>query len=284
MRHLFAPALATCLCLASPWGRAGEITEKPPIAIAVIDFGYVDTSGEVRDQHREHEARLAAFMRDLRRDLGQSSHFRLVTRHAAGLLLHRRLGTGRSGDGGPRGRRRSCCGGVHKMSTLVQNAKSGDRRRRRVVLTALHLSGHTDEAGAGPKPSSLTTSRRFCPVSPASVDGDAPMKIAISFSVACASPSQWRERPPGLADHQDRGIRFELEDASAGANRGRCRRRPCAAGSGHRRGRRSSQVPALCSGRRLRDGEAVKSRAFGPARLRGRHRAKLAPINPLSEW
>ncbi len=151
MRHLFAPALATCLCLVSAWGRAGEVTEKPPTAIAVIDFGYVDTSGEVRDQRREHEARLAAFMRDLKRDLGQSSHFRLVTPACGQGPCS--LADVTPGDLMAAARQAGAdivlVGGVHKMSTLVQNAKIQviDVRDGRIVRERLFtFRGDTDEA------------------------------------------------------------------------------------------------------------------------------------------
>jgi hypothetical protein len=61
MRHLLVPVLAACLGLVPGCGRADGVGKKAPdLAIAVIDFAYVDTSGEVRDQRGEHEARLGA--------------------------------------------------------------------------------------------------------------------------------------------------------------------------------------------------------------------------------
>jgi hypothetical protein len=72
MRHLLVPTLAACLWAAPFCGRAEESGEKArAAAIAVIDFDYVDTSGEARDQRQEHEARLGTFMRELKRNLGQ---------------------------------------------------------------------------------------------------------------------------------------------------------------------------------------------------------------------
>src|SRR5215470_12931582 len=50
-----------------------------PIAIAVLDFDYVDTSGEVRDQREVHAARLQRFAAALRNDLAQSGKFRIVS-------------------------------------------------------------------------------------------------------------------------------------------------------------------------------------------------------------
>jgi hypothetical protein len=80
MRHLLVPTLAACLWVVPFCGRAEESGETArAAAIAVIDFDNVDTSGEARDQRQEHEARLGAFMRELKRHLGQAAKFRLIT-------------------------------------------------------------------------------------------------------------------------------------------------------------------------------------------------------------
>jgi hypothetical protein len=47
-------------------------TETAGAAIAIVDFNYVDTSGEVRDQRAEHEVRLSVFMNTLKDDLAAS--------------------------------------------------------------------------------------------------------------------------------------------------------------------------------------------------------------------
>ena len=60
--------------------RPRTAAEAQGVAIAVIDFDYVDTSGEERDQRKEHEARVGAIhCSDLKGDLGQAAKFRLVT-------------------------------------------------------------------------------------------------------------------------------------------------------------------------------------------------------------
>jgi hypothetical protein len=80
MRHLFVAVLAALLWLAPSCGKAGDGGNKTQrAAVAVIDFDYVDTSGEARDQRGEHEARLAVFMRALKDDLAQGDSFRPVT-------------------------------------------------------------------------------------------------------------------------------------------------------------------------------------------------------------
>src|SRR5260370_40676484 len=50
-----------------------------PAQIAVIDFDYLDSSGEPRDQTAEHRARMAAFMSKLRADLAAGGMFAPVT-------------------------------------------------------------------------------------------------------------------------------------------------------------------------------------------------------------
>jgi len=48
-------------------------------AIAVLDFGYKDTSGEPRDQTAEHQKRLDRFMASLRDDLAANASLRVVS-------------------------------------------------------------------------------------------------------------------------------------------------------------------------------------------------------------
>jgi hypothetical protein len=152
MRHLLVPVLTTCLWLVPGCGRADGVGEKAPdLAIAVIDFEYSDTSGEVRDQREEHEARLGAFMSSLKSHLGQAGKFRLVTPTCrpgpcslADTTLGNLLAAAREA-----GADIVLIGGVHKMSTLVQNAKivEVDTRSERIVFERLFtFRGDTDEA------------------------------------------------------------------------------------------------------------------------------------------
>src|ERR1700755_3098503 len=46
-----------------------------PLTVAVADFDYIDTSGEVRDQRKEHEARMQRFTELLRESLGGRGDF-----------------------------------------------------------------------------------------------------------------------------------------------------------------------------------------------------------------
>jgi hypothetical protein len=124
---------------------------KPPqtATIALVDFDYVDTSGEERDQSQEHTARLNDFMAALRRDLVAQGKtvvapkcdpapcstavpvdglLRAAREAGAGILL---------------------VGGFHKMSTLIQWAKVDviDTATEQVVLDRLFsFRGDSDDA------------------------------------------------------------------------------------------------------------------------------------------
>src|SRR6516225_515215 len=69
--------LALAIVIAAGLARAVD-QRTGPVAIAVADFDYVDTSGEVRDQRTEHAARLQSFMRAIRDDLAGSGQYRIV--------------------------------------------------------------------------------------------------------------------------------------------------------------------------------------------------------------
>jgi hypothetical protein len=152
MRHLLLAVLAIFLWLAPSCGKARDGDNKMQRAtVAVIDFDYVDTSGEARDQRGEHEARLAVFMRAVRHDLAQGDSFRLVTPTCsptpcslAGSTVSGLLAAAREA-----GADILLIGGVHKMSTLVQWAKieAIDPKTERVLFDRLFtFRGDTDEA------------------------------------------------------------------------------------------------------------------------------------------
>jgi hypothetical protein len=92
--------------------------------MAIMDFEYVDTSGEERDQRQEHEVRLRTFMAEIRRDLAAAD---------AHLVLPICNPTPCSTADSSRddlliaahtvGAQWLLVGGFHKMSTLVQWAR-----------------------------------------------------------------------------------------------------------------------------------------------------------------
>jgi len=152
MRHFLLTILAAGLWLAPSGGRAEDSGAKAQGgAVAVIDFDYVDTSGEARDQRREHEARLAAFMGALRTDLAKGAQFKVVTPlcqpapcSLTGTTVPNLLAASREA-----GADIIIIGGVHKMSTLVQWAKveAIDAKTGRVLFDKLFtFRGDTDDA------------------------------------------------------------------------------------------------------------------------------------------
>jgi hypothetical protein len=139
------------LLLQTPTIGVAAGAEERGAAIAVIDFNYIDTSGEERDQRSEHEARLKDFMNALRRDLAVRDKIRSVapvcrpepcslTPSTQGELL---------GAAREAGADVLLVGGIHKMSTLVQwvRIQAIDTKMEQVVLDRLFtFRGDTDEA------------------------------------------------------------------------------------------------------------------------------------------
>jgi hypothetical protein len=118
-----AGAVLSMLCavaaLSFPSGGSLAVT---PIAVAVADFDYFDTSGEVADQSAEHLARVASFAKLLRDNLAAQSDYRVVTIECRDQPC---TATSMSQDvfiaaARRAGARLVVYGGIRKMSTLVQ--------------------------------------------------------------------------------------------------------------------------------------------------------------------
>lgn len=119
--------------------------------LALLDFNYVDTSGETRDQTAEHQKRLDAFMVALRQDVLASRKYRMVAPICRPIPCQ----VGQSAlvelqdAARDAGAKFLMMGGVHKMSTLIQNARvmAVDLETNAVVLDKLvTFRGDTDEA------------------------------------------------------------------------------------------------------------------------------------------
>ena len=103
----------------------GENPVERPVPIAVVDFDYIDTSGEARNQADKHRALLAAFVSAIRDDLARGDKYRVIAlacqpepctvAHVDPATL---LGKAREA-----GVSLLLYGGIHKASTLVQWAK-----------------------------------------------------------------------------------------------------------------------------------------------------------------
>ena len=122
-----------------------------PVAVAVADFDYIDTSGEVLGQERAHADRLRALAQHVREGLGQSGRYRVVvlacdpTPCSAGRTDPAEL----IAKAHAAGARLLLYGGIQKMSTLIQygNAQVVDLDADRLVFNRNNsFRGDNDEA------------------------------------------------------------------------------------------------------------------------------------------
>lgn len=124
-RHLSLALPLLAVVLVGP--ATGHAAEEPstPIAIAVPELDYVDTSGELRDQRQEHESRLRRFSEALRSDLARSGKYRIVTAECgpAPCTIGGSPGSQLLAQARKAGAQLILIGGIHKESTLVQWAK-----------------------------------------------------------------------------------------------------------------------------------------------------------------
>ena len=74
-RRLVAMAALTLCAIAATSSLSTRSPAAAPIAVAVADFDYFDTSGEVADQSAEHQARVASFANLLRDNLAALTAF-----------------------------------------------------------------------------------------------------------------------------------------------------------------------------------------------------------------
>ena len=102
--------------------QSGGAQAAAPLAVAVADFDYFDTSGEVADQSKEHQARVASFAQLLRANLADGSDYRVVPiecpdRPCTANTMSQELFIAAARRAGAR---LVVYGGIRKMSTLIQ--------------------------------------------------------------------------------------------------------------------------------------------------------------------
>jgi len=152
MHRTLVPALAiSALFLAPSLDAHADAGSATLPGLALLDFNYVDTSGETRDQTAEHQKRLDAFMLALRQDVTASQKYRMVvaTCRPIPCQVGQSALTELQDAAREAGARILMMGGVHKMSTLIQNARvmAVDLDTNAVVLDKLvTFRGDTDEA------------------------------------------------------------------------------------------------------------------------------------------
>jgi uncharacterized protein DUF2380 len=114
-------ALAAIGAFVLLFGQVDVGRSDAPLTVAVADFAYLDTSGEVRDQSAEHRARVAAFAELLRENLTAAGYHVQALECPDPPCTARRMGDDELGAAARRaGARLVVYGGILKMSTLVQ--------------------------------------------------------------------------------------------------------------------------------------------------------------------
>jgi hypothetical protein len=148
-----AKAALTVLCAAVALScQIRQSLPATPLTVAVADFDYVDTSGEVADQSAEHQARVAAFAGLLRDNLGAQGEFRVLPFDcpdhpctAASMPSDDFIAAARRS-----GARLVVYGGIRKMSTLVQWGEVQlldlDETNRLLLRRTVTFRGDTDTA------------------------------------------------------------------------------------------------------------------------------------------
>ena len=123
MMHTVTRWGASMLCAFAAFSfPPGASRAAAPIAVAVADFDYFDTSGEVADQSAEHRARVASFATLLRDHVSAQGDYRLVPIECRDPPC---TATSMSQDvfvaaARKAGARLVIYGGIRKMSTLIQ--------------------------------------------------------------------------------------------------------------------------------------------------------------------
>ena len=149
-RYATAIALVTAAVLCASSTRSSQAQGTTPV-LAVAELQYVDTSGEVVDQSADHVRRRREFEASLRSDLAKSGRMRDVgldcpanSCSVADIDVNRLIGKAQAA-----GASHLLIGAVHKMSTLVQQAKFNiiDVKSRKVVFDRyVSFRGDSDQA------------------------------------------------------------------------------------------------------------------------------------------
>ena len=150
---LHSVAVVALVGLAATLGGQGaraDVAPTQPVALAVLDLDYVDTSGEPTDQTAAHQRRAADFVSALQRDLVANGQYRVVPMSCGSEPCEPAMNPAELQKAArAAGARFVLLGGVHKMSSLVQWAKIqiADEEQGRIVFDRLlTFRGDTDEA------------------------------------------------------------------------------------------------------------------------------------------
>ena len=150
LRSVAAVAIVGLAATLGGQGARADVAPTQPVALAVLDLDYVDTSGEPTDQTAAHQRRAADFVSALQRDLVANGQYRMVPMSCGSEPCEPVMNPAQLQKAArAAGARFVLLGGVHKMSTLVQWAKIqiADEEQGRIVFDRLlTFRGDTDEA------------------------------------------------------------------------------------------------------------------------------------------
>jgi hypothetical protein len=131
-------------------GAQADVSPTEPVALAILNLDYVDTSGEPTDQTAAHQRRAADFVNALQRDLAASGQYRIVPMSCGSAPCAPTMNPFELQKAArAAGAKLVLLGGVHKMSSLIQWAKIQivDEEQGRIVFDRLvTFRGDADEA------------------------------------------------------------------------------------------------------------------------------------------
>jgi hypothetical protein len=146
----FARPFLALVALASCAASANRALAAEP-TLLLTPFGYVDTSGEPRDQSAEHAKRLAAMESDLKTVLETKGHYRIVAAPGSAPSCPQGETECILGQARAAGAELVLAGAVQKASTMESNVWMGvfeSRDGKRVFFRQATFRGDTDDAWA----------------------------------------------------------------------------------------------------------------------------------------
>jgi Protein of unknown function (DUF2380) len=140
--HARRTLMATLACLSLAAGVRAQ-------TIAITGFDYTDTSGEVRDQRAEHATRLTDFLHTLQTELAGKESRALILGCAPACTARDTASDVLLASARDAGATMLVYGGIHKVSTLIQEAvvQMVDVEQDRLVVDRrISFRGDTDDA------------------------------------------------------------------------------------------------------------------------------------------
>jgi hypothetical protein len=183
LRSVAAVAAAGLAAALGAQPAQADVSPTQPVPLAVLNLDYVDTSGEPTDQTAAHQRRAAAFVSELRRDLAANGQYRIVPMSCGSAQCDPAMNPVELQKAArAAGAKFVLLGGVHKMSTLIQNAKIeiADEEQGRIVFDRLlTFRGDSDEAWQKAESFVARDVLQSAPTLDKQADAVAPVKIAV---------------------------------------------------------------------------------------------------------